>query len=118
MEIDWNLIISNVLQAVLVVAIPPIVVAVYKYIRAVAEKLLAEAREWSPSTMDIVERVAKFAVDAAEQAGVAELIDDKKKYAMSVAEKWLAENGLVVDLDLVDAAIEKAVGELNNPELG
>ena len=113
---DWNEVLSSVLQAVLLVALPPMAVAVYKWISAQAEKLLAEAREWNPTVMDVVCQAARFAVAAAEQAGIGELIEDKKSYALEVAQLWLKEKGIVVDLKLVDAAIEAAVLDLKNGE--
>jgi hypothetical protein len=48
-------------------------------------------------------------VDAAEQAGLANIITDKKNYAINAAEKMLEEKGLYVDLDVIDAQIEAAL---------
>lgn len=113
---DWNAILSSVLQAVLIVLLPPLVVAAVKWILAQANLLVARVREWQPDLVDMVEQAANFAVKAAEQAGIGGLAEDKKKYALEVAEKWLAAKGWPIDLDLIDAAIEKAVLELFNTE--
>ena len=51
----------------------------------------------------------KVAVRAAEQAGAAGLIHDKRAYAFNVAEKWLKARGVTLDIDLIYAAIEAAV---------
>ena len=59
---------------------------------------------------------AKVAVTAAEQAGAAKLISDKKVYAMDIAERWLAEHGVHLDFELIDAAIEAAVYEQFNTD--
>jgi len=61
-----------------------------------------------------LEEAAVFAVMAAEQAGAAELIKDKKVYAFDIAERWLELRGIKIDLDLIDAAIEAAVYEKFN----
>jgi len=63
---------------------------------------------------ELIEEAAVFAVQAAEQAGAAELIKDKKEYAIQIAEAWLEANHITTDIDLIDAAIEKAVLELFN----
>jgi biotin operon repressor len=56
-------------------------------------------------------------VDAAEQAGINTIIEDKKKYALDLAEKFLAAQGIVVDLDIVAAAIEAAVKAMKDDGL-
>ena len=115
MEINWNDVISNVLQAVLIFILPPLAVAVVQWVKAKAERLLAEARQWNPTVTDFIQRAAMFAVAAAEQAGAAELIQDKKKYALAVAQRWLLANAQInIDMSLVEAAIEKAVREMND----
>ena len=40
---------------------------------------------------------------------LAGLITDKKLYALSFAQKWLASRGVTIDLTALDAAIEAAV---------
>lgn len=109
---DWNALLSNVLQAVLVIVLPPLVVFAAKWLRARAEQALAEASAWQPDLMALLERAAGFAVSAAEQAGAAGFVKDKKVYALDLAEKWLETKGIAVDLDMIDAAVEKAVLEL------
>lgn len=116
MEINWNEILSNVLQAVALMVLPPLAVAVYLWLKAQAELLLAQAREWNPTVTEYVERAASFAVSAAEQAGLAELIEDKKAYALAAGQGWLEGRGIKFDLRLLDAAIEKAVREEINGE--
>jgi hypothetical protein len=116
MEINWNEILSAVLQSVLLLTLPPLAVAVYKFILAKAAVLLSEAQEWNPTVTDFLMQAARFAVEAAEQAGLAELTKNKKMYALEVAELWLKAKGVEIDLALIDAAVEKAVAELNNYE--
>lgn len=111
---DFMPILSKVLEAVLSVVLPVLAVALVSAIVALAKKLWAQAKQASPEITDVLEQAAKFAVKAAEQAGAAELIEDKKQYAIEIAEKWLSVKNLNIDVDLIDAAIEKAVLESFN----
>jgi D-alanyl-D-alanine carboxypeptidase len=114
--IDWTVILSQVLQAVLIVVLPPIAVFIVKFFQAKIKVLWEEAKAWSPTITDMLEAAAKFAVIAAEQAGAAGLIEDKKQYALKVATDWLLEHNIEINLVLVSAAIEKAVAEeINKP---
>lgn len=63
----------------------------------------------NPQVMQIVEAAARFAVTAAEQAQKAGFIGDRKAYALRIAEDYLDEHGVVIDVDLLVAAIESAV---------
>lgn len=114
--VDWNVILSQVLQAVLIVVLPPVAVFVVNFFRAKAELLWAEAKAWQPTITDMIEAAASFAVVAAEQAGVAGLIQDKKEYALEIATEWLQAYKIDINLELLAAAIEKAVAEeINKP---
>lgn len=57
----------------------------------------------------IINQAIYAAVLAAEQANLSGFITDKKKYAFEIAENWLLEKGIVVDIDILDARIEAAV---------
>lgn len=114
--IDWTVILSQVLQAVLIVVLPPVAVFIVKFLQAKILMLWEEAKAWSPTITELVEQAARFAVVAAEQAGAAQLIQDKKAYAIEIAGDWLLEHGVDVNLDLVSAAIEKAVLEYFHPD--
>jgi 2-keto-3-deoxy-L-rhamnonate aldolase RhmA len=104
---------QNVLMSVGVgVALSLIGVAV-----SLAKKLWAEAKATNPDLFAEVERVAALVVAAAEQAGIDTIIEDKKKWALDLAEKFLATQGIVVDLDLVAAAIEAAVKDMKDAGL-
>ena len=109
--VEWNVVLSNVLQAVLIVLLPPVVVFVLKWLQAEAAFLWEKVRDWKPSVASLIEEAAAFAVKAAEQAHIGKLVEDRKAYEIEIAEKWLELKGITVDLDLLDAAIEKAVIE-------
>lgn len=116
MDVNWNEILSAVLQAVLLVSLPPLAVGAYKWLSAKAQEILVDLKAWQPELVDFVQHAASFAVSAAEQAGAAKLIEDKKNYAIEVAVAYLAAKGVNVDLALIEAAIEKAVREEINAE--
>ncbi len=116
---DWMPILSKVLEAVLIALLPPLAVALVGLVVALARKAWMQAKDsFAPQITDLLEDAAKMAVRAAEQAGIAELIDDKKQYAIQIVELWLEARHVSVDIDLIDAAIEAAVlKEFTKPEL-
>lgn len=66
----------------------------------------------------MLDDVATIAVRAAEQAKVGALAAEKKDYAIGVAQAYLKEKGIKLDLALIDAAIEAAVlQEFNRAKL-
>lgn len=111
---EWMPVLSKVIEAILIAILPPLVVALITFLIVKAKEAWARAKAWNPLVTEYLEKAAKFAVQAAEQAGAAELIKDKKEYAIQIAEAWLAANHITTDLHLIDAAIEKAVLELFN----
>ena len=113
---EWMPILSKVIEAILIAILPPLAVVLVSVVLAHAKKLWADLKQRYPSVTDLVEQAAVFAVQAAEQAGAADLIEDKKQYAIQIAEAWLEANHITTDIDLIDAAIEKAVLELFNSD--
>ena len=113
---DWTGILSRVLEAILIAVLPVLFASLAGFLVAKAKLLWAQAKDWNPTVTDLVERAARFAVIAAEQAGAAELAKDKKQYALNIAELCLKERNITIDLYLLDAAIEKAVLEVFNTE--
>jgi hypothetical protein len=113
---EWMPILSKVIEAILIAILPPLAVVLVSVVLAYAKKLWADLKQRYPSVTDLVEQAAVFAVQAAEQAGAADLIKDKKEYAIQIAEAWLVANHITTDIDLIDAAIEKAVLELFNSD--
>ena len=113
MEIDWMKLLSTVLQLVVAAVLPVLAAAAVSWVKIQWKKFQANNRDVSYE----IENAVAIAVKAAEQLGLNGAIDDKKKYALDIAEKWLAANGLTIDLDVIDAAIESAVFEqFNKPE--
>jgi hypothetical protein len=100
---------SAFLENLAVELLPVVVVFALAYLGKAFVQLWSEFKFNAPDAANSLERAAEMAVRAAEQAGAANIIDDKKAYALEVAEKWLALRGLRIDLDLIAAAIEAAV---------
>ena len=113
---EWMPILSKVIEAILIAILPPLVAFLVSVGLAYAKRVWGDLKQRYPSVTDLVEQAAVFAVQAAEQAGAAELIKDKKQYAIQIAEAWLEANHITTDLHLIDAAIEKAVLELFNSD--
>ena len=111
---EWMPVLSKVLEAILIAILPSLVAFLVSVGLAYAKRVWGDLKQRYPSVTDLVEQAAVFAVQAAEQAGAAELIKDKKEYAIQIAEAWLEANHITTDIDLIDAAIEKAVLELFN----
>lgn len=113
---EWMPILSKVIEAILIAILPPLVAFLVSIGLAYAKRVWGDLKQRYPSVTDLVEQAAVFAVQAAEQAGAADLIEDKKQYAIQIAEAWLEANHITTDLHLIDAAIEKAVLELFNSD--
>lgn len=101
----WTQLLSDILAALL----PILVTAAIGALATWGKAQLARAKSYAPDVFDQVTYIADRAVHAAEQAGAAKLITDKKAYALEIAEGWLAKQNIKIDLHLIDAAIEAAV---------
>lgn len=68
-----------------------------------------------PDSAEVLEKVARMAVFAAEQAGLRGLINDKKAYALEWASAFIRENyGLKLNLEDLSIAIEAEVRMMNS----
>lgn len=114
---EWNVVLSAVLQSLLEFLLPILAVAIISALMSWARLLWAKAKTWNSSATDLLEQAALVAVTAAEQAGLADLTKNKREYAFNVAQDWLKARGIKLDTDLIYAAIEAAVWkEFNSPE--
>lgn len=106
------------LQNFMMAAIPVVVPALAALVIAGVRKLWSETQSRAPDVAYYIREAAKISVSAAEQSGAAGFIKDKKEYALELAEAWLAEQKITVDVRLIEAAIEAAVyDEINKPKL-
>ena len=114
---EWNAVLSAVLQSLLEFLLPILAVTIMSFLVAKAREAWARAKGWDEPVTSLLEQAVRVAVMAAEQAGAAEIISDKRAYAFSIAEEWLKARGIKLDTDLIYAAIEAAVWkEFNSPE--
>lgn len=102
-ELWWKL-----LEQVLLVVLPVLAAAATAWI---AQKVREGAARLTEHQRKVLLAVVQTAVLAAEQAGAAGYVKDKKAYALEVAQGWLKQQGVKIDLGLLDAAIEAAVLE-------
>jgi hypothetical protein len=101
---------SELAQSVLLAIAPIIASALAAWLIGMARAAWAKAKqtvgdEWAWA----LDEGAKIAVRAAEQLKLAEIIEDKKDYAVATLQAYLDERGLKVDLAVLEAAIEAAV---------
>lgn len=76
----------------------------------------AEFKNNQPDATFYLESVVRMAVLAAEKAELPGWAKGKRDYAFAIVEKMLAAKGLVVDIDVIYAAIEAAVYDEINRE--
>jgi len=106
---EWNDLLSLVIQLVLTAALPTLTGVLVKWLLVRIEVAKTEMKSAYPKEYLIAERIYSDAVYAAEQLGLSGQIDKKLDWAMDYAEKELAKNGIVLDLESIRAGIEAAV---------
>ena len=105
---------SGLLQNLIMAFVPVLASMLTAWLIAQTRLVWQKFRNAQPDITDQVEWAARTAVSAAEQAGAAKLIEDKREYAIGVADMWLNSKGLKVDIEMIEAAIEAAVwSEIN-----
>lgn len=107
---------QTVVMRVMDVLIPLLVPAMLAWVTAYAASVWQKIKDSRPDISYAIESAAEFAVKAAEQLGLTEQLlefaDTKLDYAIDIAERYLEQQGYKnIDLDVLRAAIEKAVHE-------
>lgn len=121
MDEGTKIVLFTALNITLQTLLPVLVAAVASYVavqvRAAWERI---KQSQDDSVIGHIEWAVSVAINAAEQAGIAGLIKDKKEYALHVAQTILGNKGIKIDVISLEAAIEAAVyKELNKyPKLG
>lgn len=93
-----------------VLALPIISGFLIAALRALVKKWLAELEASKPKLSGYLKEAVEMAVAAAEQSNLAGFVEDKKQFALNIAQVWLDEHGWnEVDIDLLEAAIEAEV---------
>ena len=106
--------INKVLQAILEAALPILVTALAAWTIGKTAELFGKLKKRNPDVYECLVKIANVAVQSAEQLIGSKHGQEKKEYAKKVIEKYLASRGIKLDLDLIEAAIEAAVYNMNN----
>ena len=113
---ELNEVISLFLQSFLEAVIPLVVGLVAAWLLPKVIKVWKDLKAGNPEEVYLIEQIAAMAVHAAEQEAIAGFIVDRKEYAITVAEQWLAKYGIKLDISVLAAIIEAAVKEELNPD--
>ena len=94
----------------MVIALPIISAFLVAALRALIKKWLAELEAAKPNFAHYLNGAVAIAVAAAEQMELAGFIEDKKQYALNIAQAYLNEQGWdEFDIDVLEAAVEAEV---------
>ena len=96
-------------QNILAASLPILAAALTAWL---VQKIREMGKRINADTMDSIRIAVGIAVDAAEQAGAADLIADaydKKTYAIDLAQEFLNKQGIKVDVTLLEGLVEAAV---------
>ena len=112
----WIEFLSNVVESVLLAFAPVLAGLIASWLIAKVKTIWAEFKASQAIPSYVLEEIARIVVLAAEQMKLAELIENKKDYAIQTAAEWLEAQGYKINLSAIEAAIEAAVmTEFNKP---
>ena len=112
----WNEFLSKVVEGVLLAFAPVLASLITSWLVAKVRTIWAEFKVSQTVPSFMLEEIARIVVLAAEQMKLAELIENKKDYAVQTAAEWLEAQGYKINLAAIEAAIEAAVmTEFNKP---
>src|SRR5689334_14957654 len=105
---DINTLLSNIAMGLLVLALPIVIAAAFQHFRVMSQQLKMKLSEEQQANID---KAIKVGVQVAEQTGILKnlLGPEKKKEAIAVAQKFLADKGIKLDLDKMADLIEAEV---------
>ena len=106
--------VSQLLQTVILAAIPVVVPIMVSIAIAYWRKVKAEIQEKAPVAYEALKVAARIAVQAAEQLAMTGVIQEKKRYAIDRVKLLLEGQGITMDIESISAAIEAAVLEQFN----
>lgn len=113
----WQDFVSTFLQEFMGIVLPVLASLLAGLFIAWITKLVNQIKEQLDNRFVwMLEEAVRIAVLAAEQANLAGFVEDKKQYALGVAEKWLGERGFKIDLGVLADRIEAAVMEHFNKD--
>ena len=105
MEIDWSVVIGEIMTQALRVLIPLFIMMIIKWATEIYHLIKAQQPDWVP----VLEYAAELAVLAAEQLFGDGHGNEKKEYAIQTIQKILAEHDIKLNLSVIEDAIEAEV---------
>ena len=121
MVIDWNAVLGQILQAVLMAFAVSVLPGLLIWLAGKAGKAWREFKAQEPGWAAALDRAAYLAVTAAEQlrkSGVLPTGEDAKEYAIEYIDGYLKKSGIKgVNLEMIVNAIEAAVHNLPKTEI-
>ena len=107
--VDWSVILGELVTQVLRVVIPVLVALIIKW----AIQLYQEIKKDQPDFAQVLQTAVNIAVMAAEQMMQTEDGKAKKEYAINSVQDYLAQKGMMVDVSVIEDAIEATVYSLH-----
>ena len=109
MVVDWNVIIGEAITQFLRVLVPVCVALIAKW----AIQLYQQIKKDQPDFAQVLQTAVNQAVIAAEQMMGTEEGQKKKEYAIASVQDFLAQKGLIIDVGVIEDAIEATVYTLH-----
>ena len=109
MAVDWSLILGELMTQFLRVLIPVLVALIAKW----AIQLYHEIKKDQPDFAQVLQTAVNIAVMSAEQMMQTEEGQKKKEYAIASVQDYLAQKGMVIDVSVIEDAIEATVYSLH-----
>lgn len=107
--IDWKLILGDAMTQLLRVLIPVCVALIAKW----AIQVYQEIKKSQPDFAQVLQTAVNIAVMAAEQMLETEEGQKKKEYAIASVQDYLAQKGMIIDVSVIEDAIEATVYSLH-----
>lgn len=104
-----NEMMSQFVELFLLALLPPLAGMLAAWMLGMVRKVWAEVRDRAGDWVWVLDEVAVTAVQAAEQMQLADMIADKKQYALATVDEYLRVRGFTVDMAIIEAAVEAAV---------
>ena len=106
---DYQTVLNAFLQSFLNIILPVLFAAIAGWVVVQIRAGLAKLKVVHPDEYYWLDWLAQTAVNAAEQAKLGGLIQNKKNYAIEIMTAYLKKYGVVLDISVIEASIEAAV---------
>lgn len=109
MAVDWKILLGELMTQFLRVLIPVLVALIVKW----AIQVYQEIKKSQPDFAQVLQTAVNIAVMSAEQMMQTEEGQKKKEYAIASVQDYLAQKGMVIDVSVIEDAIEATVYSLH-----